>query len=326
MRPPAERQSALRTPLNYILSTEVNVRVLRVLSGSQSPLGKSEVARRASLNPSGVRRSVADLIESGILEPVGVGRRQLVTMRRTHPLVQALESLFESERGVFTQFLDSLRATVGHLRPPPDSAWIEGPAAKGNDQPRDTIILGLLASARDVDAIANELDSRTIDIMGKYDVIIEVKRWTAADLATAPLPQWSREEDVISLLGPPPTAFLKQESLGVNKGNTHSRTHRDLDRRALTIARAIADRLVEDPSLVSAARDFVARRLRDASPRERRDLEEWQRLLERLSVRQLRNFLVHSGERATRLRQSLPFVEVLSKDERQSILEEANHD
>lgn len=326
MRPPAERQSALRTPLNYFLSTEVNVRVLRVISSSQVPLGKSEVARRATLNPSGVRRSVADLVKCGILEPVGVGRRQLVTLRGTHPLAPALRSLFESERDVFTQFLDSLRDMVGRLLPPPDSAWIEGPAATGNDQPRDTIVLGLLAPARDIDAIASELESRTIDIMGKYGVIIEVKRWTAADLATAPLPQWSLEEDVISLLGPPPTAFLKQESRDGHKGNADSRTHPDLDRRALKIARAVADRLAEDPSLVSAARDFVARRLSDASPRERRDLGEWQRLLERLSVRQLRDFLVHSGERATRLRQSLPFVDVLSKDDRRSILEDANGD
>jgi hypothetical protein len=312
--------------LNYILSTEVNVRVLRVISSSQSPLGKSEVARRAALNPSGVRRSVADLVECGILEPVGVGRRQLVTLRGTHPLAPAIKSLFESERDVLTQLLDSLRATVGHLLPPPDSAWIEGPAAKGNDRPGDAIVLGLLASAREVDAIARELETRTIDIMGKFDVIIEVKRWTAADLATASLPQWSREGELISLLGPPPTAFIKQESRGVNEGSTYSRTHPDLDRRALTIARAIADRLAENPSLVSTAREFVARRLRDASPRERKDLGEWQSLLEHLSVQQLRNFLVHSGERATRLRQSLPFVEVLSKDERQSILEDASYD
>ena len=320
MRRPAERQSALRAPLNHVLSTEANVRVLRVISGSQSPLGKSEVARRAALNPSGVRRSVAALIEFGILESVGVGRRQLVTMRGRHPLAPALKSLFESERDVFVRFLDSLRTVVGRLQPPPDSAWIEGPAARGNDRPRDTIVLGLLASARDVDVIARELDSRTIDIMGEYDVIIEVKRWTAADLATAPQPPWSREEELISLLGPPPTSFVQQKSRDVDEGSTRPRTHDDLDRRALTIARVIADRLAEDPSLVSAAREFVARRMKDASPRERRDLDEWQRLLESLSVRQLRNFLVHSGERATRLRQSLPFVEVLSKDERRSIL------
>ena len=326
MRPPAERQSALRTPLNDILSTEVNVRVLRVLSSSQSPLGKSEVARRAALNPSGVRRSVADLIECGVLEPVGVGRRQLVTMRAAHPLAPALKSLFESERDVFSRFLESLRAAVGRLQPPPDSAWIEGPAAEGNDRPRDTIVLGLLASARDVDAIARELDSRTIDIMGEYDVIIEVKRWTAADLATAPRPQWSREEEVISLLGPPPTSFVQQGSRRVAGGNTRSRTHHDLDRRTLTIARVIAERLVEDPSLVSAARAFIARRMEHASPRERKDLDEWQELVDRLSVRQLRNFLVHPGERATRLRQSLPFVEVLSREERNAILENTNGD
>jgi len=326
MRPPAERQSALRNPLNSILSTEVNVRVLRVISSSQGPLGKSEVARRAALNPSGVRRSLADLIEFGILEPVGVGQRQLVTIRRGHPLAPALDSLFEAERDVFAQLLDSLRTTVSLLQPPPDSAWIEGPVATEEDRPGDTIILGLLASSREVDAIARELDSRTIDIMGGYDVIIEVRRWTAADLATAPKPPWTGEEEVITLLGPPPMSFVQQESPRVGDGPARSRTHRELDRRTLSLARAIADRLGEDPSLVGAARDFVVRRMRDATAREQKDLDEWQRLLERLSVRQLRNFLVHPGERATRLRQSLPFVEVLSKDERQAILESTNDD
>ena len=326
MRPPAEQQSALRTPLNHILSTEVNVRVLRAISRSTIPLGKSEVARRASLNPSGVRRSVADLVEVGILEHVGEGRRQLVIMSRTHLLAPAVNALFESERDVFTQFLNSLRAMVGELQPPPDSAWIEGPVVEGNDRPRDTVHIGLFASSRYVDAIGAELESRTIEIMGEYDVIIEVKRWTAADIATADRPLWSGEEEVISLLGPPPASFLSHGKESTEDRNQQSRTHHDLDRRVIKITQAIADRLAEDPSLIRAAKEFVARRIENATPRERKDLNEWQKLLECMSVRQLRNFLVHTGERATRLRQSLPFVDVLSKEERRSILEDANDD
>jgi len=319
MRPTAEQQSALREPLNYILSTEVNVRVLRVIWRSQSPLGKSEVARRARLNPSGVRRSVDELVKLGILEPFGAGRRRLVQMRSRHPLSQALDSMFECERIFFTNLLSALRSQVSKLQPPPDSAWIEGSVAAGNDRPGDTVVLGLLASAENVDVIGRQLDSQTIDTMADYDVIIEVKRWTAADLATMSGSQWNEKERVISLLGPPPISFFRQQSHRPDEG-PRVRTHRDLDRRALAIAQAIADRLAEDPSLVTAARDFIANRLETASPGERKDLSEWQALLRRLSVTQLRNFLVHPGERATRLRQSLPFAEVLSDEERQAIL------
>ena len=145
MRPPAERQSALRAPLNNVLSTEANVRVLRVISSSQSPLGKTEVARRAALNPTGVRRSVAHLVRLGILESVGTGRRQLVTLRERHPLAPILKSLFESEREVFRRLIDSLRIAVSELRPPPDSAWIEGPGAWWSPRSRADGLVCVLA-------------------------------------------------------------------------------------------------------------------------------------------------------------------------------------
>jgi uncharacterized damage-inducible protein DinB len=96
-----------------------------------------------------------------------------------------------------------------------------------------------------------------------------------------------------------------------------------VDRRMLELASLIADRLARDPSLVERARDYIARRLDRASAAERRALLEWAQLLESTSLAQLRKFLVDPGERATRLRQSLPFVDVLAKDERDRLFEEA---
>lgn len=317
MRPPAQQQSASRAPLNHILSTEVNVRLLRVITKSHDPLGQAEVARRAALNPSGVRRSLADLAELGILEFVGIGRLQMVTLTRKHPLASALRSLFESEKEVFESFVEDFRSTIANLEPAPLAAWIEGPLAEGNDQRGDTTIVGLLASPASIDKIARDLDSRTIDIMSKYGVIIEVKRHTPAELAETPQPQ---DIKTISLYGPAPISFTRQGDSHASHGGQRSRNHQSVDRRVLAIARAIADRLSEDPSLVDTARAFIVRRMEAASPSERSALDEWLGIIERLSVRQLRNLLVHQGERATRLRQSLPFVEILSKEERESIL------
>jgi hypothetical protein len=45
-----------------------------------------------------------------------------------------------------------------------------------------------------------------------------------------------------------------------------------------------------------------------------------------MSLPRLRRFLVDSGERATRLRQTLPFVDALSNDERDAILKESADD
>jgi len=64
----------------------------------------------------------------------------------------------------------------------------------------------------------------------------------------------------------------------------------------------------------------VERRLLTASGSERLALREWQALLRSNSAPRLRRLLVQDDARARRLRQSLPFVDVLSPDERKTLL------
>jgi hypothetical protein len=96
-------------------------------------------------------------------------------------------------------------------------------------------------------------------------------------------------------------------------------THAVLDRRALALARAIADRLKVDPSLVDSARRYIDARLTVASPGERLELLEWRDVISDMSVARLRRFLIEESPRATRLRQSLPFLGALSDEERTRI-------
>lgn len=321
MRPPSERQSALRAPLNYALGTEANVRIMRVVTETDSPLGKTEVARRAELNASGVRRAIADLVNQGLLEPVGTGPRQSVRLRQSHPLAPALRSLFEAERNRFERLINELRLAVERLQPPPYAAWIEGPVAEAADRPGDPVILGILASSRHVDRLADHLGRMLEEVIRQHDVLVEVRSRTAADLATASEHYLAELGEAIPILGPPPLSFSEEESNG--RAYVRNRDpHADVDRRILSLARAIADRLGRDPSLVERAEKYIDRRLGRASAAERRELLEWKGLLENTSVAQLRKFLVDPGERATRLRQTLPFLDVLSKDERGRLLQE----
>ena len=132
---------------------------------------------------------------------------------------------------------------------------------------------------------------------------------------------------VIPLLGPPPSAL---SSRGAGGGwivaDLRVRSHADADTRGRVLARAIADRLKTDPSLVSRARAYVAARLTAASSGEQRELREWDRILRTMSVARLRRFLNDSGERATRLRQSLPFLGVLTPQERERLTSEIARD
>ena len=66
-------QSALRVPLNRILGTETNVRILRTLFQLGVAVGTSELARQVEMDKAGVWRAIKVLEEFGIIESVGLG-------------------------------------------------------------------------------------------------------------------------------------------------------------------------------------------------------------------------------------------------------------
>jgi len=67
------------------------------------------------------------------------------------------------------------------------------------------------------------------------------------------------------------------------------------------------------------ARKHVQKRMREASKQEQLELKEWLRLLS-LPPAMLQRFLVDPGPRATRLRQSLPALGLLTPREREAVL------
>lgn len=322
MRPTAERQSALRAPLNYALGTETGVRLLRCLSQTATPLGRAELARRAELNASGVRRALDGLEQLGIVESVGTGTQRLVRLRREHPLASDLVALFRAEGERFDHMIQRLKQEADLLSPVPKAVWMQGPVARARDKPGDQIDIGVLTGPANVDAAVAQLQSSAAELMEALDVVVEVRGWTVADLEAARIDQLADLEDVVILSGPPPLSLYP--SAGAEPGTGKSGKHAEHDQRNLALAQAIADRLTEDPTLVERAREYIQRRSRLASTGERHELEEWTRLLESLSIPRLREFLVDPRPRATRLRQTLPFLEALSKAERDRILQEAS--
>ena len=102
------------------------------------------------------------------------------------------------------------------------------------------------------------------------------------------------------------------------------RTHQDIDRRSLTLARAIVDRIDRDPEHhgLLAARE-VCRRWLQAGPRPA--VAEWQDILAG-SWRDVRAVLLRDDEEGRRLRQNSPFCSVLSARERWDIYRQFAHE
>lgn len=319
MRPASHRESALRSPLNDILGTEANVRLLRVLSRTSLPMSATELARRAAITLSGVGRALGALERTGIIEFVGVGGRRPVRLRQEHPLATALEALFAAEALRVDSVFAGVRAAAEALVSAPRSVWVEGPAALGTDSPADPIVVGVLAGARELDATVEMLIAALTPVEVELDVTIEVRGRTVADLAALVGSERRSVESATLLFGAPPLAFVELESArgrGRRERTPKPVSHASMDERARASGAAIAAKLRHDPSLVERAQRYIARRLPRASHGERRELEEWDRILRTMSLPRLRRFLVEPSERAARLRQTLPFVGELTPVER----------
>lgn len=317
-----QRQSALRTPLSAVLGTETHVRVIRALGEIGSPIGLADLARHIKMDKSGVWRATGVLEQLGVIETVGIGSQQRLQLRKAYPLHKHLIGLFRAERVRFEKLLSALREVTNCLRPMPKSIWIEGQAAKGTDQPGDSIIIGLIAPSSEAGRLGEALASRVVPIEQQHDVGIEIRSLTMADLAVLDPGETSSFNDVILLSGVPPFALragaLRRTSGRVGKVISHK--HRD--EQSLALGHAIASRIAKDPTIARRARRFLGKRLATASPREARELEEWARILQTFSTPRLQKLLTDQSERATRLRQSSPFVQALSASERSEVMNE----
>jgi hypothetical protein len=98
------------------------------------------------------------------------------------------------------------------------------------------------------------------------------------------------------------------------------KTHQEIDDRSLAMARAIVKKVDADPEhrAVENAREVCRRWHRQ---RESAAVSEWLDILEK-PWREVRSVLLDEGERGKRLRQSSPFVGILTNRERWQIYRE----
>ena len=312
MRPIAQTQSALRMPLNNMLATEANVRVLRVLGDVRAPISAPELARRAQLQRSSVHRTLKALEELGIVEYVGTVPHAQVALRDQSPLAKPIRRLFAAEQLRYDELLAGLKRAADELERPPLAVWLEGRVARGDDRPGDPVLVSVVDRGRLLPKTTDALRKAVRRLERKMDVQIEVRGRTVADLEAMPAKDGETLLGAVALLGVPPGGLL--QSHGRRAKTPNIRVHADHDARARAVARGIADAIKNDPTVVEQARRYIATRWRDASPGERKELAEWKQILKTASPARLRKILTDPGERATRLRQTLPFLGIASTD------------
>ncbi len=313
MRPTKKTQEPLKTPLNQLLGSEGSIRVLRVLAGTTEPMGRATIARRAELDPAGVRRTLDGLAESGLVEVLGSGRNQAVKLRERHPMAQPIRELFEKERASYEAAVGAIRESIDTLSVPLDAVWLEDPAVRTPG----IVDVGVLADGRAADRAARELGERLSELGAAIAVHFVVHPYAdvEADLVED-RGHTNRLANVTLLHGWIPWRWQRP-------GGGPIRSQRDLDARALRLAKAVAERLPNDPAILDEARRWLTRVRESSGARHAAVLDEWQRILENLSIGQIQALLTEDSERARELRQSLPFAEALSPAERAELMERA---
>jgi IclR-like helix-turn-helix domain-containing protein len=314
VRPTTQPQSGIRAPLNDIFGTEANVRIMRALSSSPAPISAAELARQAQLQRSSVHRALKTLTDLGIVSPTGPAPHRQVSLAESSPLAQPIRALFTAEQSRYDKLFASLQRASTRVEPPPISVWVEGTVARGVDRPGEAVIVCALGNARDIDHSAEALREALQSVERQLDVTIEVRSRTLADLEAKSGNLENQLKDAIPVFGIPPMGLLKRYRGEWEKRNI--RAHGDHDARSLTLGKRIADRLAHDPSLVARARARLHDRWSKASARERKELDEWRRILDTATPARLRKILSDPGERGTRLRQTLPFLGIVPEEDR----------
>ena len=312
-------QSTVRTPLNRILATETHVRILRALTRSDQPLSAADLAESAQRQIAGVRRASADLVDTGIVEPMGAQRNRLYRLRDAHPLARGLRSLFREESDRLPRMVAAIGEAARQLDPPPIAVWMQGPAVTGTDREEHHLVIGLLAGATEIDRLADRLREELGEVETTEDVTIEIRAFTRADLLTLAPGEHEELANTAPIVGLPPS-MLNDTRRKLPPRRPPARSHAELDARSIAIASLIAEKLARDPALIGRAQRWVANRMLRASPQESRELQEWEHVLRTTSLPRLQRLLVDRGPWATRLRQTLPFAEVLTPAERDRIL------
>jgi DNA-binding Lrp family transcriptional regulator len=144
--------SHLSRPLDALLATLGNVRVLRVLirHGGQLPL--SRVARDAKLSLPGLRKIIDNLEHAGVVKMIGSGHARLYQAEMAHPLIKMLENLFRAEADYRTKVLAAITAAAADM--PFKAVWLFGSAARHEDRLESDLDLMVIT---ELDPVAHEV-------------------------------------------------------------------------------------------------------------------------------------------------------------------------
>jgi len=303
MRPVASEQNVIQYPLNELLGTAANVRLMRVLAEEViDSVGIPEAAEKSGLTLAGARKALVKLAKTGYVQHVGGKRSQRFSLRKSDPITDSIRELFKNESKRYQGLKVKIREVLTSLTEI-QAAWIDSPPTEVGKP----IQLGILSDTVSLPYLAEQVRKRMADVEGDFDLTVEIRVFSKADAPEG----FGKGVELIA-------GYFDTGKAG--QGVTHS----ERDKRAEKYSQAIVKILDHDSSLIKRAARYLEFQLEDDHGSASHDLREWQDILSRYSPQRIKDFLVSDTPRAIRLRQSSPFFAVLNEEERGRVMDAAS--
>ena len=300
MRPIAYQQNPLQYPLNEILGTRAQVRLLRVMANEvDGSITVSDAAKRAGLTVPGAQKAISKLNRSGFVSRVGGGRKHQYEIRSSDRLMQIILELFRTEKDRYERLFSAIKAEIKNLRPHPTAAWILAIPGKMGEP----ITLGLLHETRHLTNCVRQLRSKLNQVENDFDLTIELEGYTQEDISVLKI------DDVTLLYG-----AISSSDHSMQEETRNPLTRREKDRRLNVMSYKLAKAIENDTSLLHRAKDHIDRLLKEDQGTDKNDLMEWRDILRMYSIHRLSLFFTSSSPRANRLRKSNPLFDILNID------------
>jgi predicted nucleotidyltransferase len=163
-----------------------------------------------------VRTALRRLLDLDVATAIGAGRSMVCQLRREHPLVPALVSLFQAEQEHATAVLRAVRKAAGRLRPVPWAVWLYGSVARGEDEVASDVDIALVTEASEPNAQADSLREAVARTRVARTDRVSVITMAPADVRRAvreKAPFWENlRREAVVLLGDAPADVAERAS------------------------------------------------------------------------------------------------------------------
>lgn len=210
--------------LEDVLSSRVNIAVLRHLDAISAALSGNEIAKRLGMRESSVRQALRRLVSTGIVIRTDIGNTAAYRLDRELAFQRSiLAPLFRAEARLGDDVVRHLVQAIRHFKPVPRAAFLFGSVARGSRDFRDVDVLIVASKEHDREPLHDAAAGGFAPVQRRYKVPVSPIVASEAELGSARLASIVdaiRREGAL-IWGTPSAALRNVRNFGALEAGNH---------------------------------------------------------------------------------------------------------